>query len=121
MAKKMTKKDYFNSLLTLAEVKANPDLVKFIEHELELLAKKNGSEKKPTAKQIENEKFKSAIYEGMAPNQMYTISELQKNIPEIAELTNQRISALLTLMKDEGLISRSEVKRKAYFTRIEKV
>ena len=41
--KKMTKRDYFNTLLGIVEVKANPELVKFIDHELELLAKKNST------------------------------------------------------------------------------
>ena len=35
-SKKLTKRDHFNTLLTLSEVKSNPVLVDFIEHELEL-------------------------------------------------------------------------------------
>ena len=40
-AKKLTKRDRYAQLLALNEVKANPDLVAFIEHEVELLARKN--------------------------------------------------------------------------------
>ena len=36
--KKLTKRDHFNALLNLEEVKANPVLVESIEHELDLLA-----------------------------------------------------------------------------------
>ena len=57
MTNKMTKKDYFNTLLTIADVKANESLVKFIENELELLAKKNGGNRKPTAVQKANEEI----------------------------------------------------------------
>ena len=35
-SKKLTKRDHFTTLLNLSEVKANPVLVDFIEHELEL-------------------------------------------------------------------------------------
>ena len=58
--KKLTKRDYFNQLLKLDEVKGNEKLVKFISHELELLAKKNASDKsKLSATQIANEEIKN--------------------------------------------------------------
>ena len=116
-SKKLTKKDRYNLLLSLEEVKANADLVEFIEHELELLARKNSSDKKPTAQQIENEKVKQIILETLG-NKTMTISEMQKSNADLAELTNQRISALLTQMKDSGLIVREEIKRKAHFKRV---
>ena len=115
--KKITKRDRFNALLNMAEVKANPDMVAFIEHELELLAKKNSADKKPTAQQTANEGIKSAILEGMEDNRLYTVTELQKSIPDCAELSNQRVSALLRQMKDDGLVVRTEDKRKAYFSK----
>ena len=115
--KKITKRDRFNALLNMAEVKANPDMVAFIEHELELLAKKNSADKKPTAQQTANEGIKSAILDGMEANRLYTITELQKSIPECAELSNQRVSALVRQMVGVT-IERIEDKRKAYFRKI---
>ena len=115
--KKITKRDRFNTLLNMAEVKANPDMVAFIEHELELLAKKNSADKKPTAQQTANEAIKSAIIEGMEADRLYTITELQKSIPECAELSNQRVSALVRQMVGVT-IERIEDKRKAYFRKI---
>ena len=117
MSKKLTKKDYFNSLLGLAEVQANPSLVAFIEHELELLAKKNSTDKKPTAQQVANEALKAAILEGMEEGKLDTITELMKAIPELADLTNQRVSALVRQMLNIS-IERIEDKRKAYFKKI---
>ena len=115
--KKMTKRDYFNTLLGIAEVKANDELVKFIEHELELLAKKNSSEKKPTAVQVANEGIKSVIVETLAENggKMMTISEMQKVNAELGEMSNQRISALVRQLINDGKVERIEDKRKAYF------
>ena len=114
--KKMTKRDYYNALLKIAEVKANSEMVKFIEHELELLAKKNSADKKPTAVQVANEGIKSVIFETLAESgKMMTISEMQKVNAELGELSNQRISALVRQLLADGKVERIEEKRKAYF------
>ena len=81
--------------------------------------KKNSAERKPTATQTENVGLKSAILVGMASGKAYTIGNLMKEIPALADLTNQRVSALVRQLKDEGLVTREEVKRKAYFTKVE--
>ena len=112
--KKLTKRDHYNTLLDLAEVKANPKLVEFIEHELELLDKKNAADKKPTAQQTANEAIKVAILDNMAEGAKYTITDLIKSVPECADLTNQRVSALVRGVLDTK-IERVEEKRKAYF------
>ena len=115
--KKMTKKDNFMELLTIEAVKENERLVEFIQHEIELLNRKNSSEKKPTAQQVANDKIKAAILDGMETNRLYTITEIQKNIIECSELSNQRVSALVRQLKDEGFVVRTEDKRKAYFSK----
>ncbi len=115
---KLTKAQKYAMLKDLAEVKANPVLVEFIDHELELLAKKNSSEKKPTAQQTANEGIKTAIYEGMESGKRYTITDLIKTIPACADLTNQRVSSLVRQMMNANLVERVEDKRKAYFVKI---
>ena len=112
--KKMTKRDYFNAILSKYDLTA--DEKAFVEHELELLEKKNSSEKKPTAQQVANDNIKFAIAQGMTPNRLYTVTEIQKEISVCAELSNQRVSALLRQMKDDGIVIRTEDKRKAYFS-----
>jgi predicted RNA-binding protein (virulence factor B family) len=117
--KKVTKREKFEMLKALSEVKANPMLTEFIDHELELLAKKNASEKKPTAQQMANEGLKDVILNVLTENggQM-TITDIQKATEELAELSNQRISALVRQLKDDGKVERVEDKRKAYFKAI---
>ena len=114
--KKITKRERFESLLNMAEVQADPGMVEFINHELELLAKKNSSEKKPTAQQVANEAIKQAIVDGMEPNHFYTITDIQKNVPACADLSNQKISALVRQLKDDGVVVKTEDKRKSYFS-----
>ena len=113
--KKMTKREYFNALLSLDEVKANNELVDFINHELELLSKKNASEKKLTPTQKENLTIQGAILNHMEVNVLYTITDLLKNVPECAGMSNQRVSAIVRIMREEKKVERIEEKRKAYF------
>ena len=113
--KKVTKREKFEMLKALSEVKANPMLTEFIEHELELLAKKNASEKKPTAQQVANEGLKAVIVEVLTENGgLMTITDIQKASAELSELSNQRISALVRQMVGIS-VERVEDKRKAYF------
>ena len=116
--KKMTKRDYFNELLKVEDVKANPKLVKFIEHELDLLAKKNASgEGRMTATQKANEELKNAILEEMAkePTRLFSVSEMIKVFPCCAELSLPKVTAVVTQMYKANIIDRLEEKRKAYF------
>lgn len=113
--KKVTKREKFEMLKAMSEVQANPMLMEFIDHELELLAKKNASEKKPTAQQVANEGLKEVILNVLTENGgMMTITDIQKSAAELAELSNQRISALVRQMVGIS-VERVEDKRKAYF------
>ena len=117
--KKITKRERFESLLSLSQVQADPGMVEFINHELELLAKKNSADKKPTAQQEANATIKADIVATMEAdrNRIWTVSELLKAVPNLPDtMTNQRMSALVRQMKDEGLVKRTEDKRKAYFS-----
>lgn len=121
----MTKREKFEMLANLTEVKSNPMLMEFIEHEMELLAKKNTSEKKPTAKQTQNEAIKANILSVLTDGKVMTVTDLLKNVPDLPEdMTNQRMSALLRQMYNKDNLSdpaypltRIEEKRKAYFMR----
>ena len=117
--KKMTKRDYFEQIK--AKYNLTNDEVAFIDHELELLAKKNvnkSGEKKLTAKQVENEGFKEVILDVISEKE-HTVSEILKigNFPE--DMTNQRVSALIKQMCGSGLVERTEKNRKAYFKAVE--
>ena len=114
---RMTKAQKFQILADLPAVKADPMLTEFIAHELELLSKKNSADKKPTAQQTANEGIKTAILNSMEVGKGYTITEILKSVPDCADLTNQRVSALMRQMVDSGAVVRTEDKRKAYFSK----
>lgn len=112
--KKMTKRDYFNALRAI--VADNEELTAFIDHEIKLLEKKSSGSRKPTARQLENEVFKTDIISHLIKcDTMKCITELQSEIPSLAELSNQRITHLLTALKKEGKVNKEYVKKTPYF------
>lgn len=122
--KKMTKRDYFNILRNAYPADADNynEVIEFIDHELELLARKNMTptgEKKLTTIQLENEKLKEGILESMEPNRLYSISEMIKEFDCISDLSLPKVSALITQLKNASKVIRVEEKRKAYFKRAE--
>lgn len=116
-----TKHAMFNELLAIPEVAENPALVEFINNELDLLSKKSsGGASKPTAKQTANAGYKLNIIEYLSSeeNRQATVTELWKNVPELANdesMNNQRVSAILRQMIEDGKIERVVEKRVAYF------
>lgn len=116
--KKITKRESFTEIKGILLANGYERLAGVMEHELELLAKKNASGNgKLTAAQIANNGIKEEILECMAkePNRMFTISEMQKVFPCCADLSNQRVSALVRQLVADGKIERFEEKRKAVF------
>ena len=113
---KVTKKDRFNQLLAIEEVKGNQDLVDFINHEIELLTRKNSSEKKPTAAQLENEKTAEVVLATLVENgNGMTVTEIIKANNDLSEFTNQKITAILRNLISADKVERIEDKRKTLF------
>lgn len=113
---KMTKREMFNQIMAHTTDEAEKE---FLAHELELLEKKNASDKKPTKKQEANSDVKATMLTEMEPGKLYTVTDMLKNLPSLAgdaDMTNQKISALVRQMVADGLLTRTEDKRKAYFS-----
>lgn len=112
MSKKLTKKEMFAKLKGL--VGDNAEMVSFIDHEIELLDKKNGS-RSMTANQKANENIKVEVLNAMEMGKSYTIGELMKLV---SVESNQKLSALVTQLKNDKLVERVEIKGRAYFSKI---
>ena len=67
-----------------------------------------------TAQQIANYGIVQAILDFMEPGKLYTIPEIQENCPACADLTNQRVSALIRGVIGSN-VERIEDRRMAYF------
>lgn len=113
---KVTKRERFAQLLAINEVAQNQDLVDFINHEVELLTRKNSSEKKPTAAQLENEKTAEVVLATLVENgNGMTVTEIIKSNKDLGEFTNQKITAILRNLISADKVERIEDKRKTYF------
>ena len=116
MTNKKTKKDLF---LEVREVVAgNEELVAFVDHELELLNKKASTKStKVNDEQVAlMEKIVNALNE---IGRSVTISELQKENAEMAEYSNQKLSAMLKKLVDNKQVTKIVDKKKSYFTTAE--
>ena len=118
MEKKMTKKEYF---AVLAEVVANSDMenkegaLAFIAHEVELLEKKSAKSGQ-TKTQKENAEILVKIKAELAEvSKAVTITELQAASAEMAQYSNQKLSALLKKLVESGEVVKTTEKKKSYF------
>ena len=113
--KKLTKKDYFKMLKGIDKVAENAELVKFIDHEIELLDRKNSADRKLSGNALANVGLREEIIEILSknPEHLFTATEVQKAMKD--EYSNQRISALLKQLKEEGKVEKIQDKRKSYF------
>lgn len=111
---KVTKAEMFAMIKEVEGVKENEAMVAFIDHELELLAKK-ASNKKPTKTQEENENIKVEIL-GVLTNEGMTVTEIQSKSDVLGGLSNQRVSALLRQLITDGKVAKTVDKKKSYFS-----
>lgn len=121
MSKKMTIAEQFTALLE--KYPFTEEERAFIEGRIEKATRKSNGERKPTAKQLENEKVVESVYAFMAgtPTTAYTVSELLKVCPAFVAIENCSASyanAMVKKLKDSGRVVRSEVKGRAYFTAV---
>lgn len=117
---KVTKADNFRTLLTLAEVVARPELVEFINHELELLAKKSTNRKPSKSKTISNtlrDIVLEVLNNAAAPMTIAEIQEVDDRLTVFngEKISNQRVSAILTDLIAEDVVARTVMKRKNHY------
>lgn len=114
MATKITKRMVLEHLM---ETYANDTMVvDYAKHEIELLDKK-ASNKAPTKVQVENENIKNVIVEVLTnATSPMTITDITNANETLVNLSNQKISALLTQLINANLVVRTSDKKKAYFS-----
>ena len=119
MANKIKVADKFDGVIALLNGEPTEmsvaDAVAFITERKAMHTKKSAGERKPTAKQVENEGIKAQIVE------VLSASESPMSVADIMASvgidSNQRVTALLTQLVDKGNgpVVRTEVKGKAYY------
>ena len=115
----MTKREMFTAMLAIPAIAENAEMTEFINHEIELLVKKSSAERKPTKTQLENETFKTAILNYLTSVEVSRcIKDLQAEIPEISELSNQRVTHLMTALVNENKVTKEYVKKTPFYSAV---
>jgi hypothetical protein len=110
--KKVTKVDKFEGLISKYGIEGEDK--KFLLHEIELLKAKKAN-KKPTKEQETNEKLKAEIIKVIGVDRL-TVSAVWRSKTEwLAEYSNQKFSALMNALVEEGKLGKLTDKRVSYF------
>jgi hypothetical protein len=113
MEKKITKKEMF--AMIMEEVKGNAEMVAFLEHEIELLNKKKGSanSKKEEEQKVVMDLIRETL---MVAEKGLTVTELQKANVGLGALSNQKVSAMLKKLVDNGEVIKTVEKKVSFFS-----
>lgn len=119
----MTKRNFYNEIIELANDCERQDIIDFCNHEIELLDKKKSS-----GKTKENEKLTASVelvYSELARIGKSTASDLiaKCNLNSLANengiVSTQKVSALLKKLVDSGRVEKVVEKKKTYFSVVE--
>lgn len=119
---KMTKVEMFTAIRSYIEggkvSVSTPEMIAFIDRQVELINNKSAkASSKPTKTQTENANIKVLIMGALRKIGAYvTISDMQGQTPELAEYTNQKLSALMRQLVESGDVVKTVDKKKSYFT-----
>ena len=120
--KRITKAQRFADIKALlsGETPANgttiEDAMAFIDKELDLLARKNTSDKAPTKTQQENEVHMERILQFLSTCvNPVTCTEIQKSVPEFMDFNNQKIAALMRKLTEAHKVDKTMNKGRPVF------
>ena len=123
---KITKRDYFTAIRkvfenyqfdTIDEGITTDDVLGFIDHELELLARRSARSSTPTKAQQVAAEIKTKIFDILsAADASMTIAEIMNTEPEyFSKFSNQKIAAQLTKLIKEGVGEKEVIKGVNYY------
>ena len=118
--KKITKREVVEKMLADSNINSNEVYVAYLKNELELLKKKSEN-KKATKNQTENVEIKEVIIEVLGRMGKGRAGEIQLAVQatdkeKYATLTNQRTSAILKQMINEGTVVKTVDKKVSTFS-----
>lgn len=109
----MTKREMFVAIK--AVVADNEEMVKFIDHEIELLDKSKAN-RKPTKTQQENEVLCNVVIDTLKVIGKGTITEIGANADALKGLSNQKVTALVRTLVDRGVVVKNTEGKKSVFS-----
>lgn len=118
----MTKRDYFNKIMTT--MANDNEIVEFCKHEIELLDKKKTNGKAKVNETLD--KSLDLVYNALAEigspctaTELIAKSDLSPIANDLGVVTTQKVSSYLNKLVDCGKVSKATDKKKTYFTIVE--
>ena len=115
----MTHKDYFAALLEMPEVQNYPGMTEFSEGRITALDKTASAPKKESEADKVKSGIKADVLAFLSANEgkKFTVTQMMKQVPNLpADISNQRLTSLVTQMVRENEVDRVVEKRVSYFT-----
>ena len=120
MEKKLTKRDYYNEIITIATEMERTDLVDFAKHEIELLDKKKSSGKGKVNETMDRniEIVYNALVEfgKSTASELIAKADLSMLANELGIVSTQKVSAYLNKLVASGRVEKAVEKKKTYFS-----
>ena len=116
---KITKKMRFEEMVKIFEGMGRTDLVEFANHEIELLAKKNGGKSKVSEAEQEKRNALAEAVIGILTNSENPLpnAEICKAMPsEFGTVNTQKLTSILTKLVEGGSINVETVKGRKVFS-----
>ena len=115
---KVTKKEMYGRLIEIVEganVQDVEAIVEFLNHEIELVSKKRNTQ---TKIQKANVALIEKVYEAIAEaDKEVSIAEIYEMVRDVEGITSaNKVNALVKKLKDDGRVTRTENKKKAFFS-----
>lgn len=118
MANKVTKKENFTAIIEVLKTAGRSDLVSVMEHEIELLDKKNSYKSNtPTTNQVENAEIAESLPTVLEAGKWYRLSEIKALVPALENASGtQRIAVICRKLEAEGVLTKMVEKRVIYYS-----
>ena len=104
MTNKKTQKEFYAEIREVLVAQGLDELVEFVDGRVALLNKK-AENKKPTKVQEENENLKVEVL-AVVTNEKAKVSEIMAKSETLKTLSNQKVSALLRMLAEEGKVEK---------------
>lgn len=115
--KKITQKEFYDALVKALKGEEQPfttdELVEFVDGRVAQLNKKS-TNRKPNKTQTENEPLKAELL-ALLTNEGMTVSEIMAKSETFSGKSNQKVSALLRILKEEGKVVRDDTGKKTLY------
>ena len=99
----MTKIEMFNAIASVPAVADNAEMIEFINHEIELITKRNATRSsKPTKAQLEREAQYNTLVEWLGENANTTCAQ----VADYMGVTLHSATGLLTTLRKRGIVRR---------------